>query len=85
MSEVSIVNIRPEFATALTTLQHECFPTLGEQELMSEKHFLKHCEIFPEGEFVALVDGVRFLPPLNITNEQIAEGMAILEEAIASV
>ena len=57
MSEVEIVNIRPEFAAALTQLQRECFPTLGEQELMSEKHFLKHCEVFPEGEFVALVDG----------------------------
>ncbi len=28
---------------------------------------------------------VRFLPPLNITNEQIDEGMTILEEAIVSV
>lgn len=28
---------------------------------------------------------VRFLPPLNISNEQIDEGMAILEEAIVSV
>ena len=57
MSEVEIVNIRPEFAAALTRLQHECFPTLGEHELMNEAHFLKHCEVFPEGEFVALVDG----------------------------
>ena len=31
------------------------------------------------------INCVRFLPPLNITNEQIAEGMAILEEAIASL
>lgn len=56
MGEVTIVNIKPEFAPALARLQRECFPTLGAQELMQEKHFLKHCEIFPEGEFVALVN-----------------------------
>ena len=57
MSDVTIVNIKPEFAAALTQLQRDCFPTLGDQELMTEKHFVKHCEIFPEGEFVALVNG----------------------------
>jgi GNAT superfamily N-acetyltransferase len=56
MSSVTITNVRPEFASALAELQQICFPTLGQQELMSEPHFLKHCEIFPEGEFVALVD-----------------------------
>ncbi|MBK7896941.1 MAG: GNAT family N-acetyltransferase [Candidatus Promineifilaceae bacterium] len=54
---IEITTIRPEFAPALADLQRACFPTLGEQELMKEKHFLKHCEIFPEGEFVVLVNG----------------------------
>lgn len=54
---VEIVTIRPEFAPALAELQRACFPTLGEQERMKEPHFLKHCEIFPEGEFVVLVNG----------------------------
>lgn len=54
MDDFRIVNTRPEFAPALAALQRACFPTLGEQELMREEHFLKHCEIFPEGEFVAL-------------------------------
>ncbi len=57
MSDIEIVTIRPEFAPALAQLQRDCFPTLGAHELMVEKHFIKHCEVFPEGEFVALLDG----------------------------
>lgn len=57
MRDVIIQNIRPEHAPALAQLQRDCFPTLGAQELMEERHFLKHCEVFPEGEFVAVVDG----------------------------
>lgn len=52
---IRIVNIRPEYAEALEQLQRDCFPTLGEQELMRREHFLAHCEIFPEGNFVALL------------------------------
>lgn len=54
---VSIVTIRPEHAAGLEELQRTCFPTLGEQELMKTEHFLRHCDIYPEGEFVALVAG----------------------------
>ena len=54
---VVIDTVKPEYAASLEDLQRTCFPTLGEQELMKAKHFLKHCEIFPEGEFVALVNG----------------------------
>lgn len=57
MSEITIDNVRPAYAAALAELQQICFPTLGPQELMGVDHFLKHCEIFPEGEFVALVGG----------------------------
>ncbi|MEM7334809.1 MAG: GNAT family N-acetyltransferase [Chloroflexota bacterium] len=57
MTIVTIDNIKPKYASALAQLQRDCFPTLGEHELMVEAHFLKHCDIFPEGEFVALVNG----------------------------
>lgn len=55
MTDIMITTIQPEYAKALEQLQRDCFPTLGEQELMVESHFLKHCELFPEGNFVALV------------------------------
>lgn len=54
---VSIVTVRPEHAAGLEELQRVCFPTLGEQELMTAVHFLRHWELFPDGEFVALVEG----------------------------
>ena len=86
MSQIEIVTIRPEFAPALAQLQRACFPTLGEQELMVEKHFVKHCDVFPDGEFVALLEGTvvglgsgffvhfDFDHPGHTFNEIIAEG-----------
>ncbi|MFT5196669.1 MAG: ribosomal protein S18 acetylase RimI-like enzyme [Candidatus Promineifilaceae bacterium] len=56
MPQIIIDNIKPEYVSQLTKLQKVCFPTLADHELMTEKHFLKHCEVFPEGEFVALLD-----------------------------
>ena len=55
MDEIRVINVEPKYCHALEQLQRECFPTLGEDELMTQDMFLKHCEIFPEGEFVALV------------------------------
>lgn len=46
--------IRPRYAAALEQLQRDCFPTLGDNELMREEHFLNHCRLFPEGNFVAI-------------------------------
>ncbi|MBX3054448.1 MAG: GNAT family N-acetyltransferase [Caldilineaceae bacterium] len=54
---VSIVTARPEHAAGLEELQRICFPTLGAHELMTAAHFLRHCEVYPEGEFVALEEG----------------------------
>ena len=55
---VEIATITPKHAKALEQLQIDCFPTLAEHELMREEHFLNHCHLFPEGNFVAL-DGER--------------------------
>lgn len=51
---IRIDTIKPSYAKALEQLQRDCFPTLAADELMSEAHFLKHCRLFPEGNFVAL-------------------------------
>ncbi len=53
---IAIETIRPQHAKALEQLQRDCFPTLAKSELMLEKHFLNHCRLFPEGNFVALAD-----------------------------
>lgn len=57
MGALRIINVTPDYCEALEALQRACFPTLGESELMTAEMFEKHCEIFPEGEFVALMNG----------------------------
>ena len=51
---IRIETIEPRYARALEQLQRDCFPTLAAGELMREAHFLNHCRLFPEGNFVAL-------------------------------
>ena len=55
-----IQNSRPEHARQLEALQRKVFPKLSENEILTEKHYLKHLEIFPEGQFVML-DGERVI------------------------
>lgn len=55
---ITVVRTRPEFAPALAALQHICYPTLSDEERFSEAQYRKHLEIFPEGQFTALRDGV---------------------------
>lgn len=57
MSEIIITPLKPEYAAPLAAIQRASFPTLDAAELLQEKHILKHYELFPEGNFVALVDG----------------------------
>jgi GNAT superfamily N-acetyltransferase len=47
-----VQNTRPEHAQQLEELQRIVFPTLAEDELILAKHYLRHLEIFPEGQFV---------------------------------
>jgi 4-aminobutyrate aminotransferase / (S)-3-amino-2-methylpropionate transaminase / 5-aminovalerate transaminase len=49
-----ITHTRPEHAAQLEELQRICFPTLAEDERFKQRHFLKHIELFDEGQFVAL-------------------------------
>jgi len=54
MESIRIDTIKPEYADALEQLQIDCFPTLAPHERLRREHFLKHYELFPEGNFVAL-------------------------------
>lgn len=53
-SGIRIVSTQPEHAEALEELQRIVFPTLADAERFKKEHYLKHLEIFPEGQFVAL-------------------------------
>jgi GNAT superfamily N-acetyltransferase len=58
MTEITITTIEPAHFVALAQLQRDCYPTLGEQELMNVEHFASQYAIFAEGQIVAL-DGAR--------------------------
>ncbi|MHA4807546.1 GNAT family N-acetyltransferase [Flavitalea flava] len=45
-------NTEPEHAPQLEELQKIVFPTLAEDEWIKAIHYLRHLEVFPEGQFV---------------------------------
>src|SRR4051812_24283657 len=57
-----IASARAEHAAPLESLQRVVFPTLADEERFKAAHYLKHFELFPAGQFVAL-DGDRVSPP----------------------
>lgn len=56
MSDVRILQIAPEYFAAMEQLQRDCYPTLGEDELMRAEHFASQCAVFAQGQFVAVAD-----------------------------
>src|SRR3954469_3068419 len=53
-----VLHTRPEHALQLDELQRLCFPTLADAERFKQRHYLRHIELFPDGQFVVL-DGMR--------------------------
>lgn len=47
-----IQQTRPEHTEQLEELQKTVFPTLAADELIRAVHYLRHIEVFPEGQFV---------------------------------
>jgi GNAT superfamily N-acetyltransferase len=57
---IDVIQSRPEFAAQLERLQRTCFPTLADAERFRAEHYLKHMELFEEGQF-AVLDGNRVI------------------------
>ncbi|PYQ70137.1 MAG: hypothetical protein DMG04_25825 [Acidobacteria bacterium] len=55
---LTVLQTRPEHAQQLEELQRTCFPTLADAERFKAAHYLKHIDLFPDGQFVVL-DGDR--------------------------
>ncbi len=53
---VEITNTRPEHCKSLAALQRSIFPTLTEEELLTEAMYRKHLDLFPEGQFAAIAN-----------------------------
>ena len=57
MSEVTIVNLERHMADELERIELTCFPTANPADLLSKEDIEAYADVFPEGYFVALVDG----------------------------
>jgi hypothetical protein len=53
---VHITHTRKEHCKALAKLQRVIFPTLTDEELLTEAMYRKHLKVFPDGQFVALAN-----------------------------
>lgn len=56
-----IASAAPVHAEALADLQRLVFPTLAPEERFEARHYRRHLELFPDGQFVAVAAG----PPEN--------------------
>lgn len=50
-----VVPTTSKFARPLAKMQSAIFPTLTYDELLREEHYLHHIQLFPQGQFTALV------------------------------
>jgi GNAT superfamily N-acetyltransferase len=55
---LEVVSTRPEHVAGLAELQRIVFPTLAPEERFEARHYLKHLELFPDGQ-LCVVDGAR--------------------------
>jgi len=79
-SGIAVLNTRPEHAPQLEELQRVCFPTLADSERFKAPHYLKHLQLFPEGQFVVLdgdaVVGATTTLRLHVDFEHVAHTFA---------
>ena len=54
LGKYTLQTAEPQHAKQQAELQKIVFPTLSEEELMTEEQYLRHMEIFPEGQMVVL-------------------------------
>lgn len=54
LGKYTLQTAEPKYAKQQANLQKIVFPTLSEEELMTEEQYLRHIEIFPEGQMIVL-------------------------------
>src|SRR5262245_35841573 len=61
IKDLVVLQTRPEHVTQLEELQRVCFPTLDRSERFVAAHYVKHIELFPDGQFAVIdvLDGDR--------------------------
>lgn len=54
---IAVTHTRLEHADTLGAMQRLAYPTLADEELLTPDMYRHHLELFPEGQFVALLGG----------------------------
>jgi len=57
LSDVTIVNLERHMAEELEQIELTCFPMANPDDLLSRADIAAYADVFPEGYFVAIVDG----------------------------
>lgn len=58
MQDVVIIQTSMQYADEIEELQRRCYPTLDPSHLIRREHVESQIRIFPEGQHLALIDGV---------------------------
>jgi len=58
MQDVVIIETSMQYADEIEELQRRCYPTLDTAHLIRREHVESQIRIFPEGQHLALIDGV---------------------------
>jgi GNAT superfamily N-acetyltransferase len=58
MSDVVIIQTSMQYADEIEDLQRRCYPTLDPSHLIRREHVESQVRIFPEGQHLALIDGI---------------------------
>lgn len=69
-NRIVIQETRPRHAAPLAELQEIVFPTLAPAERFQPEHYLRHLDLFPEGQFCAL-DGDRVVGMTSTVRQSI--------------
>ena len=54
LGKYTLLTAEPKYAKQQAELQKIVFPTLSDEELMTEAQYIRHMEIFPEGQMIVL-------------------------------
>jgi len=68
-SGVTVVSTAPRYVKQLEKLQKTVFPTLSYDEMFRAEHYVKHIELFPDGQFVVVA------PDYGADHDELVVGM----------
>ena len=79
-----VQHMQPLHAVELEALQRIVFPTLDADELILAVHYLRHLEVFPEGQFV-ITQNDKVIGGIGVSGLPEADDIIVAKEAVKAV